>query len=151
MPWVEIRPFENESVDDVIDLWQQAGLTRPWNEPSADLRRAVEGPSSALLLGIHDSRLVATVMVGHDGHRGWVYYLAVDPDARGNGYGRQMMAAAETWLRQRAIPKLNLMVRDGNDSAIDFYRFLGYHGDAVRVLSRRLDSPPERPSSAGPE
>ncbi len=79
-------------------------------------------------------------MVGHDGHRGWVYYLAVDPGARGSGYGRAIMTAAETWLRARGVPKLNLMVRGDNEQAVSFYRALGYTADDVSVLSRRLDS-----------
>ncbi|MGH2916749.1 MAG: GNAT family acetyltransferase [Solirubrobacteraceae bacterium] len=119
--------------------WRRAGLTRPWNDQDDDLRRAVEAPASDVLIGVAAGRLVAVVMVGHDGHRGWVYYLAVDPGSRGSGFGRAMMTAAETWLREREVPKLNLMVRGENERAVSFYQALGYTADDVAVLSRRLD------------
>jgi len=111
----------------------------PWNNPRADLERALDGPSSTVLGGTFDGSLVATAIVGHDGHRGWVYYLAVALGARGHGYGRAMMDACERWLADRGVPKLNLMVRVGNEPVLGFYEALGYGRDAVVVLSRRLD------------
>ena len=86
-----------------------------------------------------DGRLAATVMVGDDGHRGWVYYLAVDPDCREAGMGRRMMAAAETWLRERDAPKIQLMVREDNGQAIGFYKALGYEVQPVVTIGKRLD------------
>ena len=136
---MEIVPVRAHWFEDVVCLWEQAGLTRPWNDPRADLRRAVEGSLSAVLVGVSDGRPIATVMVGHDGHRGWVYYLAVTPDLQGKGHGRAMMAAAEAWLRERGAPKLNVMVRHDNEPVSGFYRALGYRTDDVEVLSRRLD------------
>jgi hypothetical protein len=79
---MKIEPIPRASFDAVVALWQAVGLTRPWNDPLADLRRACDGPASAVLVGVSGDRVVATVMVGHDGHRGWVYYLAVAPHAR---------------------------------------------------------------------
>jgi ribosomal protein S18 acetylase RimI-like enzyme len=111
----------------------------PWNNPRADLERALDGPSSTVLGGTLDGSLVATAIVGHDGHRGWVYYLAVAPGARGQGYGRAMMGACERWLADRGVPKLNLMVRVGNEPVLGFYEALGYGRDEVVVMSRRLD------------
>lgn len=136
---MRIQPIDPNQFEDVVELWERAGLTRPWNDPRLDLRRAVDGPSSAVLVGMDGEALVAAVMVGHDGHRGWVYYLAVGPDARGEGRGRAMMAAAEAWLRQRGVPKLNLMVRGSNAAVLSFYRALGFDVDDVQVLSRRFD------------
>jgi ribosomal protein S18 acetylase RimI-like enzyme len=124
-------------------LWQDVGLTRPWNDAHADLRRAVAGPASEVLAAVRAGELVATAMVGHDGHRGWIYYLAVRPDARRRGYGRRMMQACEEWLTNRGIPKVNLMVRGDNALAHDFYAAIGYHRDEVAVLSRRLSLVPE--------
>jgi len=98
---VHIAPITPRHHQAAIDLWQQAGLTRPWNDPLSDLRRALAGPASTVLAGVQDGTLVATVMVGHDGHRGWVYYLAVAARARGRGHGRALMRAAEEWLRER--------------------------------------------------
>ncbi len=119
-------------------LWHEVGLTRPWNDPEADLRRALDGAASTVLAGLDDEALVATAMVGHDGHRGWVYYLAVSPDRQRRGYGSQLMEACELWLLDRGIPKINLMVRGSNEVAVGFYERLGYDADDVRVLSRRL-------------
>ncbi len=126
-------------VADAVSLWQRAGLTRPWNDASADFLRAIAQPAS-VVLGIRESgELVATAMVGDDGHRGWVYYLAVADAARGRGLGRTLMSAAEAWLAARGCPKLQFMVRTDNTGVLDFYHHLGYAVQDVAVLGRRLD------------
>ena len=128
-----------EDCDAVVALWQTCGLTRPWNDASADFDRAVGGVSSDIILLEEAGRLAATVMVGDDGHRGWVYYLAVAPDSQKQGLGRRMMVAAEHWLRERNAPKIQLMVRDDNEAAIGFYKALGYDVQPVVTIGRRLD------------
>lgn len=125
---------------DAVDLWRGSGLTRPWNDPDEDLRRAMRGPDSTVLACLRDGLLLATAMVGHDGHRGWVYYLAVLEGERRTGLGRTLMAACEQWVVGRGIPKLQLMVRAGNEPVISFYGRLGYEQNDVVVLGRRLDS-----------
>jgi ribosomal protein S18 acetylase RimI-like enzyme len=135
---VLIAPLPPTHFGAAIQLWRDVGLTRPWNDPSQDLQRAIEGPGSAVLAGIHEETLVATAMVGHDGHRGWVYYLAVAPSARGQGHGRAMMQACEAWLAERDVPKLNVMVRNDNAIARGFYTSLGYDVSDVVVLARTL-------------
>jgi ribosomal protein S18 acetylase RimI-like enzyme len=127
-----------DDAEDVIALWHACALTRPWNDPVADFARAVDGPNSAILLLREGAALAASVMVGHDGHRGWVYYLAVSPDRRRAGFGREMMAAAEAWLRARGVPKIQLMVRDSNTEALDFYQALGLERQPVITLGRFL-------------
>lgn len=122
-----------------VALWAGAGLTRPWNDAAGDFRRAVAGPSSAVLGIRDDGELVGTAMVGHDGHRGWVYYLAVADPARGRGLGRELMAAAEAWLVERGLPKIQFMVRTDNTSVLDFYDHLGYARQDCLVLGRHLD------------
>ncbi|UOM33540.1 GNAT family acetyltransferase [Acuticoccus sp. I52.16.1] len=129
-----------EAVAQIVALWDACRLTRLWNDPVADLRLAVEGAASAVLVGRVGERLVATVMVGHDGHRGAVYYVAVAPEAQRDGTGRAMMAAAEAWLKARGVPKLNLMVRRENRAVAGFYAALGYAEEDVVVLSKRLAS-----------
>lgn len=192
-------------LEEAVRLWERTGLTRPWNDPRADLLRALDGPSSTVLAaldetilhetgrdeigldhpGVRDAgcdhatlhetavdetapghstaghatagrssagpglpdadqpsgrgRLIGTVMVGHDGHRGWVYYLAVDPARQGEGIGRALMAAAETWLAQRGIPKVQLMVRATNASVVAFYERLGYDDQECLVLGKFFD------------
>jgi ribosomal protein S18 acetylase RimI-like enzyme len=133
-----IGPLSPDHHDAAVELWIEAGLTRPWNDPLQDLRRAVAGPASTVLAGIEADRLVATAMVGHDGHRGWIYYLAVSAAARGQGHGRTIMRACESWLATRHVPKLNVMVRGDNSAALGFYGSIGYTRDEVVVLSRRL-------------
>jgi ribosomal protein S18 acetylase RimI-like enzyme len=125
-------------VNQVIALWEACGLTRPWNDPAADFARAVSGPASAVLVLRAGDALEASVMVGNDGHRGWVYYLAVAPERRRAGLGRAMMDGAEAWLRARGAPKLQLMVREDKEEALRFYEALGLERQKVVTLGRFL-------------
>ena len=125
----------------VIALWTRAGLTRPWNDPAGDIAFARKSPNATILVARTDGHLAATVMVGHDGHRGTVYYLGVEPDLQGHGYGRQAMAAAEAWLRDRGVWKLNLLVRNENRVAIGFYEALGYAVEPNAQLGKRFGEP----------
>ena len=121
-----------------VALWETTGLTRPWNDPAADLHRAISGPSSTVLAALDSGDLLGTAMVGHDGHRGWVYYLAVHPDHQREGTGRALMQAAERWLRDHGAPKIQLMVRNTNPAATAFYVSLGYENADVAVMGRFL-------------
>lgn len=122
----------------VIALWQACGLTRPWNDPACDFQSAVEGATSTVLLLRDESGLAASAMIGFDGHRGWVYYLAVAPDRRRQGLGGRLMATAEAWLRERGAPKIQLMVREDNEEALGFYRALGLEPQKVVTLGKFL-------------
>ena len=124
--------------DDAVQLWEAAGLTRPWNDPKGDLLRAVQGASSTVLAGMVGGDLVATAMVGHDGHRGCVYYLAVIPLRQGEGLGRRMMDACESWLIQQGAVKVQLMVRETNYPVLEFYEHLGFEKSAVEVRAKWL-------------
>ncbi len=137
---MRIEPLPEALYGAAIRLWHDSGLTRPWNDPEADLRRASSGSASAVLAAVPDGGgLLATAMVGHNGHRGWVYYLAVGPAARGRGLGRRMMEACEAWVQSPGVPKIQLMVRAANTAAVGFYEHLGYADADVVVLGRRLD------------
>jgi ribosomal protein S18 acetylase RimI-like enzyme len=114
-------------------------LTRPWNNPAADIALARKGRNAAVLVGRDGRGIVASVLVGHDGHRGWVYYVAVDPDCRHKGYGRIVMDAAEGWLRGLGIEKLQLMVRPDNCQVQAFYQSLGYIEQERIVYAKWLD------------
>lgn len=122
----------------VIALWHAAGLTRPWNDPAADFARALAVDGAAVLVVRDENTILGSVMVGDDGHRGWVYYLAVAPDRRRQGLGRALMSAADAWLRARDCPKIQLMVRSGNAEALGFYAALGLERQDVVTLGRRL-------------
>lgn len=139
---MEIRELAEGDRDAAVGLWADAGLTRPWNDPVHDFDRALGGATSAVLGAVDDGEVVATAMVGHDGHRGWVYYLAVAATRRRQGLGRRMMEAAEGWLRGAGVGKLNLMVRHTNAEAVAFYRQLGYEDAEVTVLARWLGDRP---------
>ena len=139
VPPLAIAPIADADVATVIALWQACGLTRPWNDPAADIALARRGPNSTILIGRADNDIVATVMVGHDGHRGWVYYVATDPDRRAKGYGRAIMDAAENWLRKAGIAKLQLLVRRENARAGAFYQSIGYAEAQTIVFAKWLD------------
>ena len=121
----------------VVDLWHTCGLTRPWNDPETDFAAALGNPSSTVLVHTMGEEVLATVLAGYDGHRGWLYYLAVHPDHQGEGHGRELVAAAEEWLAGRGAVKVQLMVREGNPAAA-FYAGLGYQEQAVTTWGRRL-------------
>jgi ribosomal protein S18 acetylase RimI-like enzyme len=122
----------------VIALWEACGLTRPWNDPAADFDRALAAEAATVLVIAGAAGLTGSAMIGDDGHRGWVYYLAVADAARGRGHGRALMAAAEAWLRGRGCAKLQLMVREGNDAATGFYHALGLAPQPVVTFGRFL-------------
>ena len=139
MTTLAISPIVEADVDAVIALWQRCGLTRPWNDPASDIAFARRGDNATILTGRVSGALVATAMVGHDGHRGWVYYVAVDPDRQGKDFGRAIMAAAEDWLRARDVTKVMLMVRPDNVSVQAFYDRLGYDVQERVIYAKWLD------------
>jgi ribosomal protein S18 acetylase RimI-like enzyme len=139
VPPLAITPIADADVVTVIALWQACGLTRPWNDPAADIALARRGPNSTILIGRADDNIVATAMVGHDGHRGWVYYVATDPDRRAKGFGRAIMDAAEDWLRRAGIAKLQLLVRPENSGVAAFYQSIGFGEQKILFLTKWLD------------
>ncbi len=129
-----IRPLADGEEAEVIALWHACGLTRPWNDPARDLAFARAKPNSDVLVGLVESRIVASAMVGHDGHRGTMYYVSVAPSGQGRGYGHAMVAAAEAWLLERGVWKTNLLVRSENTAVLGFYNGLGYEpGETVQI------------------
>jgi ribosomal protein S18 acetylase RimI-like enzyme len=142
-PDMKIRVFRPEDEQRVTSLWERCGLVRPWNDPHKDIARKLRVQAEGFLVGVIDDELVATVMVGYDGHRGWINYLAVAPEHQGTGLGRQVMDEAERILRASGCPKINLQVRTSNTAVLDFYRSLGYAEDDVVSLGKRLESDAE--------
>ena len=143
LPQPRIRQFRVQDVEEVVALWEACGLTRPWNDPRADIaRKLTTQPELFLVLEGEDSngatRIVGSVMAGYDGHRGWMYYLAVDPDQRGQGLGRLLVIEVEAKLVALGCPKTQLMVRTENRQATGFYRSLGYEENDVINLGKRL-------------
>ena len=139
IPALSIAPIADADVPAVIALWRRCGSTREWNNPAADIALARSGANADVLAGRDGNDVVASVLVGHDGHRGWVYYVTVDPRHRHKGFGRAIMVAAEEWLRQRGIEKLQLMVRSDNAEVHAFYAALGYFEQQRVTFAKWLD------------
>ncbi len=135
---LSIRSFVRSDTDDVIALWRDCGLTRPWNDPHRDIERKLGEQPELFLVGLCKDMLIASAMIGFDGHRGWVYYLAVASAHRRRGYGQQLMSRAEALLIERNCPKINLLVRSGNVDVASFYERLGYQRDDAIALGKRL-------------
>jgi ribosomal protein S18 acetylase RimI-like enzyme len=136
---MRIRPFDAPDEAAVVALWQRCGLTRPWNDPHKDIRRKRAVRPDLFLVVEVEGAIVGTVMVGYDGHRGWINYLAVDPACQRRGIGRALMDEAERLLRAEGCPKINLQVRTANTDAIEFYRRVGYAIDDVVSFGKRLE------------
>jgi ribosomal protein S18 acetylase RimI-like enzyme len=133
-----IRPFRDSDEAAVIALWEAAGLTRSWNDPRRDIERKRSVQREWFLVGSADDAVVASVMVGYDGHRGWINYLAVDPAHRRKGHARTLMREAERLLEAAGCPKVNLQIRTSNASVIAFYQAIGFAQDDVVSFGRRL-------------
>ena len=133
-----LRPFSPADEASVIQLWNDCGITRPWNDPAKDIARKLTVQPEMFLVGEIDGVVVATGMFGFDGIRGWVHYLAVAPGHQGESLGRQLMREGERMLTAMGCPKINLQVRSGNERVIGFYAALGYAPDNTVSLGKRL-------------
>jgi len=135
---MRIRPYRPSDESAVVALWQECGITRPWNDPVKDIARKLGVQPEWFLVGTEADDLIASVMAGYDGHRGWVNYLAVARAHRGHGHARQLMQHVEQLLLGAGVPKINLLVRSTNADVIEFYRRLGYARDDAVCLGKRL-------------
>jgi ribosomal protein S18 acetylase RimI-like enzyme len=142
---MQIRSFEDADEPAVIALWERCGLTRPWNDPRKDVARKRRVQRELFLVGTVEGAIVASAMAGYDGHRGWVNYLAVDPDRRRRGLAAALMAEIERRLRALGCPKLNLQIRRDNLEAISFYERIGFQEDSVVSFGKRLESDEKGP------
>ncbi|MBN9214059.1 MAG: GNAT family acetyltransferase [Microbacterium sp. SCN 70-200] len=135
---IQIRQFELADTEAVVSLWQESGLTRPWNNPYQDINRKLAVQPELFLVATDGAAIVGTVMAGYDGHRGWLYYLASTPARRGQGIGRLLVERAEELLIEMGCPKVQLMVRPENVEVHDFYASLGFEPFEVWVTGKRL-------------
>lgn len=136
---MDIRAFQPSDEPAVVLLWEKCDLLRPWNDPKKDIQRKRGVQPEMFIVGLLNEEIVATAMVGYEGHRGWVNYLAVAPEHQGKGFGRAIMAEAEKLLSEAGCPKVNVQVRGTNASAIEFYERLGYRIDDVVGLGKRIE------------
>lgn len=135
---MQIRPFQETDRSAVIRLWQDCGLIVAWNDPNKDIDRKIQLGAELFLVGIRNDEVIASVMGGYEGHRGWVNYLAVDPKHQRQGLAKQLMQALELKLTALGCPKINLQVRNSNTQVLAFYQALGYQMDASVSLGKRL-------------
>ncbi len=135
---MKTRAFHVDDTDGVVRLWTACELVVPWNDPRQDIARKLKVNPELFLVGELAGEIVATVMGGYEGHRGWINYLAVDPAHRGKAYGREIMAAIESRLQDLDCPKINLQVRSSNEAVLRFYEAIGYGIDDVVGMGKRL-------------
>lgn len=146
---IEVRPLTRSEVSEAIGLWRSCGLTRPWNDPAADAERALKGRFSTIIGALASGHLIGTAMTGWDGHRGWVYYLAVEDNFRRWDLDRNLIRACEDWLGQYDPPKIQLMVGPENDEAAGFYKPIGYGEETLRVFPAALQCAPDAQRARG--
>lgn len=135
---VDIRPFAVADTEQVVELWERCGLVRPWNDPRKDIERKLTVQPELFFVAERDGHVVASTMAGYDGHRGWLYYVAVAPELQGEGVGRAMFRHAEEALLALGCPKVNVQIRSGNDAVAAFWGGLGFASDGATGMGKRL-------------
>ena len=140
---LKIRAYNFKDEKNVIGLWEQCNLLTSSNNPKLDIKRKCQENIDLFFVGEVEDEVIATCMAGFDGHRGWIYYLAVHPEYQGNGFGKAIVKHAEDSLRNRGCPKIDLMVRDTNRKVIEFYERIGFSQEPVIVLGKRLNKDEE--------
>jgi ribosomal protein S18 acetylase RimI-like enzyme len=124
----------------VVALWWACNLVTSYNDPSHDFLFALRKKSSDILVGLDETQsIIGSVMVGHDGHRGWIYYVAADPARRQQGIGRRMVEAAEQWLKDQSVVKVMLLVRETNMQVVEFYKRLGFEAIPRVIMQKWLE------------
>ena len=134
-----IRPFKEGDEEALVTLWNMCKLTVPWNNPHKDIARKLKVQAELFLVGYLEDKLIASVMAGYDGHRGWINYFAVHPDFQARGYGKQLMDNVENGLRELGCPKINLQIREGNDKVFSYYQKLGFVEEKRINMGKRLE------------
>ena len=134
-----IRPFKEGDEEALVSLWNICKLTVHWNNPYKDIARKLKVQAELFLVGYLEEKLIASVMAGYDGHRGWINYFAVHPDFQARGYGKQLMDNVENGLRELGCPKINLQIREGNDKVFSYYQILGFVEEKRINMGKRLE------------
>ena len=135
-----IRPFKEGDEEALVSLWNMCKLSVPWNNPYKDIARKLKVQAELFLVGYLEVKLIASVMAGYDGHRGWINYLAVHPVFQARGYGKQLMEYVENELRELGCPKINLQIREGNDKVLSYYQKLGFVEEKRINMGKRLQN-----------
>lgn len=133
-----IRPYEEPDITAVVNLWERCGLVVPHNDSHKDIKAKIQFQPELFLIAQVDWELIGTIMAGYEGHRGWLNYLAVDPDHQRKGYGRLLVDAAENRLKELGCPKVNLQIRSNNKQVLAFYRAVGYVTEDRIAMGKRI-------------
>jgi len=142
MQSMRIRPFQDSDLAQVDALWRACKLVVSYNDPASDIAFCRTSGHGEIFVGEDDSgRVIATVMVGHEGHRGWLYYVAVEPSQQKSGLGVRIVRHAEGWLRTLGVRKVQLLIRESNSGAQRFYDRIGYERSQSIVMQRWLTPP----------
>ncbi len=142
MPF-EIRAYQEPDISSVVEIWGRCGLIVPHNDPHKDIALKAHFQPDLFLVAQLDWQIVGTVMAGYEGHRGWLNYLAVDPEHQRKGYGRLLVDAAESRLKELGCPKVNLQIRESNKPVLAFYRAIGYVTEDLIGMGKRMEQPGE--------
>ena len=134
-----IRPFKEDDEEALVSLWNMCKLTVPWNNPYKDIARKLKVQEDLFLVGYLEDKLIASVMAGYDGHRGYINYLAVNPDFQASGYGKQLMYNIENGLRELGCPKINLQIREGNDNVFSYFQKHGFVKEKRINMGKRIE------------
>ena len=134
-----IRPFKEGDEKALVSLWNMCKLTVPWNNPYKDIARKLKVQPELFLMGYLEDKLIASIIAGYDGHRGWINYFAVHPDFQARGYGKQLMENVENGLRELGCPKINLQIREGNDKVLSYYQKLGFVEEKRINMGKRIE------------
>ena len=134
-----IRPFQEGDEEALVSLWNMCKLTVPWNNPYKDIARKLKVQAELFLVEFLEDKLIASVMGGYDGHRGWINYLAVHPDFQARGYGKQLMGYVENGLRKLGCPKISCQIREGNDKVLSYYQKIGFVEEKRISMGKRLE------------
>lgn len=145
-----IRPYRDEDFETMVALWRSLGMVVWYNVPERDIALWQSSEGAEILVGEIEGRLVSSICVGHDGHRGYFYYLATAPELQRRGLARRMVAEGEAWLKARGVPKVQLFVRPTNEQANGFYERMGYEINPCRIWQRWLIDRGDPPDEAEP-
>lgn len=135
---ITIRSAGPQDEKAVTSLWHECNLTTSYNDPKNDFQFALNKPNSDILVALQGDSICGSVMCGHDGHRGWLYYVSSSPSLRGSGIGKLMVSEGEEWLRKRGIAKVQLMIRQSNEEVMNFYQHIGYEHTPRIVMAKWL-------------
>lgn len=135
---VSISEASHDDIAGIKSIWEEAELTRPWNDPVQDIKLSLSAKSSVIFLAKIENEIIGTAMVGYDGHRGWIYYLAISKNYQNQGIGKRLVEHAEEWLRLQGVPKTQILIRSDNEKVIKFYENLGFEKSTSLLMGKQL-------------